>query len=60
MKGPPLIPYVDPLVTLIGTGSAVPVTVMAFEVWMLDGAAPVTGANEPSNTGCAPVNLAPS
>ena len=43
--------YVDPLVTLIGTGIVVPVIVMALEVWMLDGAAPVTGAYEPCNTG---------
>ena len=43
--------YVDPLLTLIGTGIVIPDTVMALEVWMLDGAAPVTGANEPCNTG---------
>ena len=47
--------YVDPLLTLIGTGIVVPVTEMALEVWMLEGAAPVTGVNEPCNTGCAPV-----
>ena len=47
--------YVDPPVTLIGTGIVVPVTVMALEVWILEGAVPVTGANEPCNTGRAPV-----
>jgi len=51
---PPLMLYVPP-VMLMGVGMVVPVTVMALEVWTLDGAAPVTGVKEPCNTGCAPV-----
>ena len=43
--------YVDPLVTLIGTGIVAPVTVMALEVWELDGAAPLTGVKDPCKTG---------
>src|ERR1700760_715138 len=39
----------------MGAGMVVPVTVMALEVCTLEGATPVTGVNEPCNTGCAPV-----
>ena len=55
MNGPPLMLYSSPLLTLMDAGMVVPVTVMALDIWMLPGTAPVTGVKPPWSTGWAPV-----
>ena len=47
VNGPPLMLYSSPLLTLIGAGIVVPVTVMALDVWTLPATAPVTGVKPP-------------